>query len=540
MANNSPRKFASAMVLGVALVLAILLLAVFQLNNNSEAPQTSADASCWGCVPIERLRDALPQSDTVARDVLSGEIHACASDPSCRVAPQQFFTATCAGAWPNEPTFARLSVALDDLISIGGQCRDMVCPDVDCATRARTVSVLGELRNAISQTIDAQTLSDGVGEHVAEANALALRIVALRGDNMAAQDWIAEAEAWTLAANAYEGDLAIGWRLRRVADSLGEISRILDMDDAAPHWPSIFALAAEIVIELERAQASTNALNGAACGGLETPRAQAIAERARDAEALLAVCAARAACAGRDVASGLAPFDARAISGVDALRAFADQAAEVLEQNAPIGLVAQGAPDMSLERDAFAALEAIRVELDLSTSACMTEPGALLAIRGIGSPEANLFEAQLSSSRQQEILLEAPQAVGSYEVVAVAPLARGSAVLPLATIEVTTPRPETCDGFTGVWETEFGELVLYQQGGAARGTYRRFEDVRPGFLFGDVREGVLRGNWQSELGSGSVRLRLAGDGRSFSGSWQHVRGIMAGSGRWSGSCAIAE
>ncbi len=543
MATVSGRHIAFG-ALGLAVLLAIAVFLYSDLTGRADqAASAQGSSACWGCDQISALRDGLPPDASTARAALDIELDRCRADPSCGRAPADMFAATCAGPWPDDAAFARLSRVLESLFAVASACRDAVCPDIDCRARARTVTTLAELRGAIAAVVEHHDVpTEDLSLLIDDAAALTLSLGDVVRGTRSRAAWRADAAAWISreTALADSADLAVAWRLRHIAAELEEIATLLAAHGEAPDWREPFVTAAGIMIETGRARDTLNARSQPACGGLDMSRADAIREQARDAEALLAVCAARAACDGSDEISGLEPFGTRRSGGPDDLRAFADQATDLLEQMGGLDLVPQAAPRLGLERRIFAASEAIQVQLDISATACMAEPGALLAIVDAANPGAPRFSASLVARPQQDVLLEAPQELGPYEVVARAPLARGGGTLAATSIEVNAARPDNCEGFTGVWLTDFGELVMYQHGNAVRGTYRRFEDVRPGFLVGEAEDGTLRGDWESELGAGSVRLQLAADGMRFSGSWTHALGVSSGSGRWSGACITAE
>jgi hypothetical protein len=88
-----------------------------------------------------------------------------------------------------------------------------------------------------------------------------------------------------------------------------------------------------------------------------------------------------------------------------------------------------------------------------------------------------------------------------------------------------------CQGFQGVWSSDFGGIQMSLSGQFARGTY-----TQPGGnIEGTVNGTVLDGRWIQRDRQGQLRFVLAADGRSFQGTWREANG--SGGGAWNGRCA---
>lgn len=91
-------------------------------------------------------------------------------------------------------------------------------------------------------------------------------------------------------------------------------------------------------------------------------------------------------------------------------------------------------------------------------------------------------------------------------------------------MKVTKPTPVPPVGnFSGVWNTNWGEMRLTQSGASVSGNYTHDK----GKITGTVKGNVLIGKW-SEAPSysepndaGDVELELSEDGNSFSGRWRY-------------------
>lgn len=87
--------------------------------------------------------------------------------------------------------------------------------------------------------------------------------------------------------------------------------------------------------------------------------------------------------------------------------------------------------------------------------------------------------------------------------------------------------------WSGMWETDWGKLTLYQVGDKVTGNYEHDQ----GKVVGYVKGNILVGTWSeapsysAPKDAGDLKWVLAGDGKSFSGNWCY--GSYNGS--WNGS-----
>lgn len=89
-----------------------------------------------------------------------------------------------------------------------------------------------------------------------------------------------------------------------------------------------------------------------------------------------------------------------------------------------------------------------------------------------------------------------------------------------------------CSGFSGRWNTNYGEVILQQSGSSVSGSYYNGSASIRGYLSGYV----LEGDWLQTNGSGRFRFELARDGGSFTGIWGRSASNSDG-GAWNGNCA---
>jgi hypothetical protein len=146
-----------------------------------------------------------------------------------------------------------------------------------------------------------------------------------------------------------------------------------------------------------------------------------------------------------------------------------------------------------------------------------------------------LDERETASRAENETILEAPSLPGTYDVRLFASPARGDSELGAAKIDVID-RKAGCDGFNGSWDTSEGLMRLSVRGREVRGTYRKTPGAKAGFVFGQIRNGVLKGKWSTEFGEGGLRLELSNDGNDFNGTAGWSPDQHTGAGQWEGQC----
>ncbi len=282
-------------------------------------------------------------------------------------------------------------------------------------------------------------------------------------------------------------------------------------------------------------------------------RAADMAARISRARVALSQCAVRAACPAADnppgdLATGLDPLS-------DAARRL-DVAIDALPALAALDLREDSAVSLVTDRTRYRAGEAMRVTLAAEAAVCTAEPGAWLGVLEAARPDdaaqglergdeakvrlvarRSVTGLGLQGAGRTSVLLAAPDVPGTYDLKTFAPEARGGAETAAVRIDVD-PSPDHCDGFTGIWRTNFGTLRMVERDGIVRGSYRRSPDSRAGFLTGRVDGTILTGHWESELGRGGTRMILERDGQGFRGTWSHLPDSYGGNGPWSGACAF--
>ncbi|MDW3099212.1 MAG: hypothetical protein R8J41_14025 [Alphaproteobacteria bacterium] len=209
---------------------------------------------------------------------------------------------------------------------------------------------------------------------------------------------------------------------------------------------------------------------------------------------------------------------------------------------------AEPVPGISLTRAAYQQGSAIELDLEIRNNRCLANGGHVALVPldeadGAIAISVDLLadtveQAETSNDPKSRLLFRAPPE-GLYTAAVYAGAAEGGALLAATPLRVTKPEPQHCNGWTGIWRTEFGRLVTVQHDDeTVTGSYGRVPGVQPGFLFGRIRNTQLRGVWVSEISSGGARLTLEGDG-VFRGSWGLSPDQVTNGGRWSGVC-IAE
>ena len=88
----------------------------------------------------------------------------------------------------------------------------------------------------------------------------------------------------------------------------------------------------------------------------------------------------------------------------------------------------------------------------------------------------------------------------------------------------------------GIWESNFGKLVLVQHGNSIEGHYTHDKGKIKGRLEGNVFIGkwMEQPTYKPRRDAGDVRLVFAKDGKSFSGHWRYGFGGTSWNGKWTG------
>jgi hypothetical protein len=137
------------------------------------------------------------------------------------------------------------------------------------------------------------------------------------------------------------------------------------------------------------------------------------------------------------------------------------------------------------------------------------------------------WEGELTSASGNgnfNIMVSGPQAGATFTLeVAITPT-RSSA----------PSRPSTCGDFSGVYQTDYGPLLLTRTGNQVRGSYRS-EQGENSTVAGTVQGRVLNGTWIEPGRRGTFRFELNSDGRSFTGTFKN-QGDRNVAGDWNGQC----
>ena len=81
------------------------------------------------------------------------------------------------------------------------------------------------------------------------------------------------------------------------------------------------------------------------------------------------------------------------------------------------------------------------------------------------------------------------------------------------------------DNWTGVWDTNYGKMVLRQDGNHVSGTYEYEGGSR---VEGTVTDNVFNGTWYEPSSSGALKFTMSDDGMAFKGFWN-------GNNTWNGT-----
>lgn len=307
------------------------------------------------------------------------------------------------------------------------------------------------------------------------------------------------------------------------------------------------------LMRLERTKpvdAGANATPAASCPGVDPQLTRTLFQLRRAINAS-AVCSVRSGCSAQE-AMDQGTQRAALLVGKPVLEPRLELI-KTLEEEVAIspavlsdaGVSAEPVPGISLTRTAYQQGSAIELDLEIRNNRCLANGGHVALVPldeadGAGAISVDLLadtveQADVSGDPKSRLLFRAPPE-GSYTAAVYAGAAEGGALLAATPLRVTKPEPHRCDGWTGVWRTEFGRLVTVQHDDeTVTGSYGRVPGVQPGFLFGRIRNTQLRGVWVSEISSGGARLTLEGDG-VFRGSWGLSPDQTTNGGRWSGVC----
>ncbi len=573
-----------------------------QVSTQGSRTAEAEAAECWGCAPFEHLIDLfelqqasaapeirdlerrlgrnnlLPDSRLIAEEdlarntelmgaadqaleVLIAKRDECVADAACRMGPSAFQQQTCGGGWPDARLHNSLTRVADQIFSMGSQCRGLSCPVVDCTVRTRLDGALVVLMDTLaeievdvaSDTLQSESYTNylrGLRAHL-EQLPLVLPVLSEEGFRQW-QEGLGALSVFERGGD--EAQLVPSWRHQLLERYLQQLEGFAGQNSNAqslgyrPWWPALVETASLALAQIHHLEWQP-ANEIMACQNPRADRLTSLRASLRRASAALSVCGARGGCAATEPINILGRLDGREINNVTTAADFLAAANTILaEELQSLRIAASDRVSLHPDLEAYGVWEAINVAVEGGENRCIAEEGAWLGlfpdtVQSGSSTEVG-HEAILSvplNGRASEdgAFLEAPDQAGNYEVRAFAPDARGGAELARAPLSVW-PGPTFCEGFDGIWDTDFGELHMFVRGNDVRGTYRRTAGLAPGFFSGERDGQVLVGNWNSEIGGGGARLVLAADGQSFRGTWSHRPGQYAGTGQWNGSCVASE
>jgi len=465
-------------------------------------------------------------------------------------------------AGPVRAAAARIEQLSEQVIAAARQCQTMVCPVMNCERSAAFAADLEIAEMSLAELAGGRTALPGIVEETAptglavvlggveralvrlaidsaatslEADALSARAADMR---TGLQGWIEETElrkgvqqhAWRVGALVAEIDVAAEWARR---DDSPEYTQAY-FEALSRAMLSAARLDAALAIAEAPVSAAPRSASGPVCGANELANAYL---KVGQAIAALGFCRAKSACPQPTLSLSGRPIRSASDRSIGALAAVTGALPLTLERAADAAVRASLPVELSLDQAAYRTGEAMTVSADTAPSACLMSDGAI-GLAKVGSAAGREERYALAGNAASEILLAAPGEPGRYVVRVFASPERGGHILSEHLLSVET-LGSSCQGFTGLWDTEFGRLHLVDRQGRVTGSYRRSEFApRPGLLIASRDRNTLNGIWLSELGRGGARLRLAEDGQSFNGTWGVKVDRISGGGRWTGRCLL--
>jgi len=209
-------------------------------------------------------------------------------------------------------------------------------------------------------------------------------------------------------------------------------------------------------------------VSGPVCGANELADAYLNVGRAI---AALGFCQAKSACPRPGPPLGGRSLRSASDLSIGALAAVTGALPLGLDRAADAGVRASNPVRLSLNRQSYQTGEAVTVSADTTPSACLADTGSI-GIAKAGAPEGRERRYTLAGNTRSEILLAAPGEAGRYVVRVFASPDRGGQILSEHPLTIH-PMAPGCEGFTGIWDTEFGRLHLVDREGRVTGSYRR-------------------------------------------------------------------
>lgn len=434
---------------------------------------------------------------------------------------------------------ARIEQLSERVIAEARQCQTTVCPIMNCERSAAFAADLEIAEMSLAELVGGRTALPGIVEDTAptglavvlggveralvrlaidsaetslEADALSARAADMRSG---LKGWIEETEfrkgvqqhAWRVGALLAEIDVAAEWARR---DDSQEYTQAY-FEALSRAMLSAARLDAALAIAAAPVTSAPLSASGPVCGANELAGAYL---KVGQAIAALRFCRAKSACPQPIRSPQGRPIRSASDRAIGALAAVTGALPLTLERAADAAVRASRPVELSLDQATYRTGEAMTISADTAPSACLMSDGAI-GLAKAGSVEAREERYALAGNAVSEILLAAPGEPGRYVVRVFASPERGGHILSEHPLSVEALGP-SCEGFTGLWDTEFGRLHLVDRDGRVTGSYRRSEFApRPGLLIASRDRNLLNGIWLSELGRGGARLRLAEDGQSF-------------------------
>lgn len=465
-------------------------------------------------------------------------------------------------AGPVRAAAAQIAQLSDRVIAEARQCQTTICPVMNCERSAAFAADLEIAEMSLAELAGGRTALPGIVEDRAptglavvlggveralvrlaidsaetslNAEALSARAADMRSG---LQAWVEETElrkgvqkhAWRVGALVAEIDVAAEWARRE--DSHEYTQAYFEALSRA--MLSAARLDAALAIAEAPVPTAAQREGGPVCGANELANAYL---KVGQAIAALGFCRAKSACPKPVRPQQGRPIRSASDRSIGALAAVTGALPLSLERAADAAVRASRPVELQMDQRTYRTGEAMTISADTAPSACLMSDGAI-GLAKVGSGDERDERYTLAGNAASEILLAAPGEPGRYVVRVFASPERGGHILsehPL-TVEALG---RTCQGFTGLWETEFGRLHLVDRDGRVTGSYRRSPFApRPGLLIASRDGDVLKGIWLSELGRGGARLRLAVDGQSFNGTWGVKVDRISGGGRWTGRCLL--
>lgn len=463
-------------------------------------------------------------------------------------------------AGPVRAAAARIEQLSERVITAARQCQSTVCPIMNCERSAAFAADLEIAEMSLAELAGGRTALPGIVEEAAPTGlavvlggveralvrlaidsaetSLDVEALSARAADMRSglKGWIEETElrrgvqqhAWRVGALVAEIDVAAEWARR---------------DDGQEYTQAYFEALSRAMLSAARLDAALaiaevpsvpRGTSGPVCGANELATAYL---KVGQAIAALGFCRAKSACPQSVRSLSGRPIRSASDRSIGALAAVTGALPLTLERAADAAVRASRPVALSLDQAAYRTGEAMTVSANTAPSACLVSDGAIGLARA-GSAPGREERYALAGNAASEILLAAPGVAGRYVVRVFASPERGGHILSEHPLRVES-LGQSCQGFTGLWDTEFGRLHLVDREGRVTGSYRRSEFApRPGLLIGSRERNVLNGIWLSELGRGGARLRLAEDERSFKGTWGVKVDRNSGGGRWTGRCLL--